>query len=269
MAARAPELLVPTSPAEAVKAFGTGTGVTVLAGGTIVMPELVAGRLSPRKVLLLTRAKMDGVARGKGIVSIGATTPIEALVDGDEPLAIAARHVADLEIRGQATVGGNLCAGPGDESPRGDLQAPLIALGARAVSVGRAGKATQPVEEFVRSGRGRLLLSVEYDDVPRAAGYAVSRRPHSHHYTVLAVAAVETAAGVRVAVTGAGPVGLRAPSVEKALAAGKPAEEAAALVLRDVGKTLRDDALASAWYRGRVLPTITAQALARLEENRR
>ena len=32
--------MIPTTPDEAVAAFGDGDGVTVLAGGTIVMPEL-------------------------------------------------------------------------------------------------------------------------------------------------------------------------------------------------------------------------------------
>ena len=35
-----PELLMPTSPAEATAAFGDGEGVTVMAGGTILLPEL-------------------------------------------------------------------------------------------------------------------------------------------------------------------------------------------------------------------------------------
>ena len=67
-----------------------------------------------------------------------------------------------------------------------------------------------------------------------------------------------------VAVAGAGPIAVRATSVEKAVAAGEPAGIAAHKVLDDVDPP--DDALASAWYRTRVLPTVVARALAALEK---
>ena len=102
-------VVVPTSADEALAAFGDGTDVTVVGGGTIVMPELIAGRLRPKRALLLARAGLDGITRKGGTVTVGAATPVSALEDGDEPLATAARHLADLEVRAQATVGGNLC----------------------------------------------------------------------------------------------------------------------------------------------------------------
>jgi CO/xanthine dehydrogenase FAD-binding subunit len=259
----ASEVLLPTSPAEAAEAFGDGSGVTVIAGGTIVVPEITYGRLKPTRVLMLGRAGLDQIVRANGAVTIGAAVPIDALEGGDEPLASAAAHVGDPEIRGQATVGGNICAGATGQSPRGDLQAPLIVLGARVRSAGAGGERTEPIEEFLPAGGGgRLVLDVSYDDVPRSAGYAAAWRPHAHHYTILAAAAAKTGAEVRVAVTGAGPHGLRCPSVEAALAGGASAAGAAAEVLNDVNP--QDDALASAWYRRRVLPTLVARALAAL-----
>src|SRR6266540_3403476 len=96
------DVLIPSSADEAVAAYGDGADVTVVAGGTIVMPELTAGRLQPKRALLLARAGLDGITRADGKVTIGATTPVSALEDGDEPLASAARHLADLEVRAQA-----------------------------------------------------------------------------------------------------------------------------------------------------------------------
>jgi carbon-monoxide dehydrogenase medium subunit len=256
------EVLLPTSPDEAAQAYGNGDGVTVLGGGTIVMPEITHGRLRPDRVLMLGRSGLDGVTRAGGGVTIGATVTVAALVDADEPLASAARHVADPEIRGQATLGGNLCAAASEEAPRGDLQAPLIVLGARVRSVGAGGERTEPVEEFLASPGGRLVLDVSYEDVARTSGYAAARRPHAHHYTILAAAAVRAGDAVRVAVTGAGPTGVRCPSVEQALATGAAAGAAAAKVLDDVAP--RDDALASGWYRARVLPALVARALSDL-----
>ena len=246
------DVVIPTTPAEAAAAFGEGDGVTVLAGGTIVMPELTYGRLRPTKVLMLGRSGLDRIGREGGTVTIGAGVSVAALEELDEPLASAARHVADGEVRAQATIGGNVCAGPGAETPRGDLQAPLIALGARVRSTGAGGERTEPVEDFLAGGAGgRLVLDISYDEAERKAAYAAAWRPHTHHYSILAVAGTTSGDVLRLAATGAGPHGVRLRSVE----ASGEAEDA----LKDAD--LRDDALASAWYRGNILPKLVARVL--------
>jgi carbon-monoxide dehydrogenase medium subunit len=260
------EVLLPTSPAEAVELFGEGRGVTVVGGGTILTPDITYGRLQPSRVVLLAKAGLDRIARENGVITIGAGVPVSALEGGDEPLASVARHVGDPEIRSQATVGGNLCAGPGSESPRGDLQAPLLALEARVRSAGAGGERVEALEDFLAAGSDRLVLDVSYDDTDRSASHAAVRRPHSHHYTILSVCAVRTGDDLRVAVTGAGPHGLRCRSVEAAVARGAEPGEAAAKVLDDVEPA--DDALASAWYRRRVLPALVTRALAGLSQER-
>jgi len=241
------EVVVPRSPEELLSAFGDGSGVTVIGGGTIVMPDVTAGRLRPAKALLLYGAGLDGVTRANGTVTIGAATPLAALEDGDEPLATAARHVGDLEIRGQATLGGNLCAQSSADAPRGDLQAPLIVLGASVRSGGAGGERTEPVEDFLANGAGRLVLDVSYDDAKRKTSYAAATRPHTHHYTILAVAAAERDGEVRVAATGLGPHAVKL-NPDDPLAGVEP----------------RDDALASAWYRSQILPKLVERALADL-----
>jgi len=259
----AAQVVVPTSREEAIAAFGDGDGVTVMAGGTILMPEINYGRLRPGRVLLLKEAGLTGSSRDGSSLRIAAMTPLADLDAAPEPLATAARSVADHEIRAQATLGGNLCASPGGEHPRGDLQAALIALGARVRSAGKDGERSEPVEDFLGGGgEGRLVLEVELAE-PRRAGHASLHRPHSHSYTILAVCVAETSDGVRVAVTGAGAKGIRARSVEQALAGGASAEDAAAKVLDDAQP--HDDALASAWYRERMLPLLVRRALDNLQ----
>ena len=259
-------VLVPASADEAVAAFGNGTDVTVVSGGTIVMPELTAGRLRPKRALLLGRAGLAGIARANGTVTIGAATPVSELTDSDAPLAQAAQHLGDIEVRSQATVGGNVCAVSSEDTPRGDLQAALLALGATVRSAGKGGERSEPLEDFLAHGSGRLVLDVSYDDVARQAGYAAVWRPHSHHYTILAVCATRTADAVRVGITGAAPRGMRAPSVERASQDGADSAQSAQRVLDDVEHGLRDDALASAWYRTQLLPRLVERALAQLEE---
>ena len=241
------EVLLPASPDEAVAAFGDGAGVTVIAGGTIVMPDLIARRVRPSRALLLTRAGLDEIARADGRVTIGAGTPLSALEDADEPLATAARHVADPEIRGQATLGGNLCSTSSADAPRGDLQAPLIVLGATVRSVGAGGERVEPVEDFLANGSGRLVLDVSYDDAKRKTGYAAATRPHTPHYTILAIAAAKRDGDVRLAATGLGPHAVKLDP-DDPLAGVEP----------------RDDAVASGWYRAQVLPKLVERALADL-----
>jgi CO/xanthine dehydrogenase FAD-binding subunit len=256
-------LVVPASREEAVKEFGDGSGVTVLAGGTILMPEINYGRQRPERVLWLQNAGLAGISHNESGLRIGAMTPVAQLENGPEPLASTARQIADPEVRAQATLGGNLCAPPGGESPRGDLQAALIAIGADVRTVGKGGERTEPIEDFVASGPdGRLVLEVELEE-PTRAGSAAVRRPHSHAFTILAVCAAETSKGIRIGVTGGGAHGMRARSVEQALAGGASTQDAAEKVLDDV--ELRDDALASAWYRRRTLPVLVRRALDNLE----
>jgi CO/xanthine dehydrogenase FAD-binding subunit len=262
---RAPqaEVVVARSRAEAVAFFGDGAGITVIGGGTVVTPLLTHGVIWPGRVLMLRAA---GVDNGLGHIvdgdpmEIGGAVTLAALARvAPAPLAGAAR-IPDYEIRGQATVGGNIMIG-------GDLQAALVVLGARVRSAGAGGERAQPVEDFIAAPWGRLVLALE---VPRpvAGAFLQQRRRHSHTHPVLSVAVARREDGVHVAVGGRAE---RAPavacrSVERALALGAGPREAAAAVLEDVHP--EDDPLASAWYRARALPVLVARALEQLEEAR-
>ena len=258
----APEVLLPSSADEAVSLFGDGADVTVVGGGTIVLPELTYGRLKPSKALLLHHAGLSGISRSGSTVTVGATTSVFDLSGEPAPLGPCAANVADLEIRSQGTLAGNICAGEGPDAPRGDLQGPLLALGATVRSAGEGGITTEPLEEFLPKRRSRLVLDVSFEE-PAAGAFAALGRPHTHDYTALAVSAVRATDGsIRLAATGVGWWGTRLPSAEAA--AGDP-EAAGKAALGDV--TLHDDALASAWYRERTLPVLVRRALAQLEES--
>jgi aerobic carbon-monoxide dehydrogenase medium subunit len=251
----ATEVLRPGSEDEAVEAFGDGTDVLVVGGGTIVVPEMTYRRLRPTRALLLKDAGLGGVSREGGRVTIGAMTPIQALVGLPAPVGPCAANIADLEIRGAATVGGNLCAGGGFEAPRGDLQGALIAVGATVRSSGEGGIAEDALEDFLGKRDERLVLDVSYDE-PAAGAFHALDRPHTHDYTTLAVSGARTGDGtIRLAATGAGSHGVRLPSAESGDA------DAA---LADV--TPHDDALASAWYRTKVLPVLVRRVLDDLKE---
>lgn len=265
MRANDTRVLTPKSASEAIEQFGDGRDVTVFAGGTILMPEISYGRY-PRggRTLLLSRAGLDQIS-GDGTVTIGAMTTLSAVAgSGVEPLASAAADIADLEVRAQATVGGNLCAPPGLEAPRGDLQPALIAAAAKVRSTGAGGERTDAVEDFlgVLERESRLVLAIELER-PRSAAFVSMRRSHAHSYAVMSVACAQTGDSVRVAASGVAPRAVRLEAVERALADGASAGEAAAKATD--GADPPDDALASAWYRGEVLPTLITRALEQLQ----
>ena len=242
-------VLVPASPGEAAILFGDGAGTLVIGGGTIVVPDLAQGRRGAARAIMLHRAGLAGVNRTGDRVTIGAMSPLSALADLPEPLASAVARVADGEVRGQATIGGNICA-EGRDAPRGDLQGALIALAATVRSTGAGGERSEPIEAFLPGRGDRLVLDVSFDE-PAAGGYASLDRPHTHDYTALAVSVASDRSGaVRIGVTGAGPHGL---------------------LLTDPAAVddlpYADDAVASAWYRRRTLPVLIRRAMNQLGES--
>ena len=252
------EVVRPGSPAEAAAAFGSGAGVSILAGGTLLVPDLHFGRAQPERVIMLGGAGLSYVERSGDGVTIGAMTPVAALAGESSPLGPCASSVGDNEIRAQATVGGNLCAPAGF----GDLQGPLLALGATVRSAGAGGERLESLEDFLQNRDGRLLLEVSYTE-PAAGSFAGLGRPHAHHYTVMAVSGVRSTDGtVRLAAVGTGAIGCRLRSAEALAGDAGAAGEAATA---DVDPS--DDPLASGWYRTRTLPALVAQVLTDLEES--
>jgi CO/xanthine dehydrogenase FAD-binding subunit len=252
------DVLVPTTADEAVSLYGDGTGITVFAGGTILLPEIAAGRVKPERALMLHRSGLDELRVDADRVSIGAMVTIAALADApDEVLTNVARHIADGEVRRSATLGGNLAAPAAADAQRGDLGAPLIALGARVRSTGTGGERTEPIEEFLAADRsGRLVLGVEYDRFDRRTGASALRRRHAKSYSIASVVACSRADGaeLRIGVSGVGPVALRCHTVEQSR---KPDD-----VLKDLDPV--DDAVASAAYRRTILPKLVREALDQL-----
>jgi aerobic carbon-monoxide dehydrogenase medium subunit len=253
----AAEALIPTSPEEAAGLFGDGGDVVVFGGGTILLPEIAAGRLREQRAMLLHRSGLDTLDTSGDVIRIGAMTTIAALVENtDDLLTRFAEHLGDREVRATATLGGNLCASPGIGAQRGDLGAPLIALDARVRTAGKGGERTEPVEDFLAGDRrARLVLGVEYDRPSGTSAAEIMRRRHAHSFAVANVAVAESGGELRIGISGVGPVAVRARSVEQSRDAGD--------VLKDVEPV--SDALASAEYRKKMLPLLLQRALDRLD----
>jgi CO/xanthine dehydrogenase FAD-binding subunit len=264
----APTVEVPDSVPDVVGALA-GAGSVVLAGGTAVMPVVNTSAHDIAALVSLRRAGLSRIEVAGGRAVVGAATTLAA-VGRDERLAVlrpVIESIASPTIRNLATVGGNLFV----HQPYGDLAVALLALDAEVEVAGAGGDATRPVAEVLRDGVGaREVVTAVVFDVPDPAAwrYTKAMRRRQNSASIVTVAAVldldgDAVRSARIALGGAGARPVRATAAEQALAGGpldrERAHAAGRAALADAEPF--DDAYASAWYRGRVLPVHLRRAL--------
>jgi CO/xanthine dehydrogenase FAD-binding subunit len=268
----------PASVDEAVDLLGEhGPELLVIAGGTVAMPLINEGISLPAKVMGLRQAGLNRIERSGDRLLIGATATLTALTaQPDVPLlAEAARQTASWAIRNMGTVGGNLFTPP----PGGDVATALLALDAQVEVAGPAGTRILPVAEF---WTGFMTTALAPDEL--AVRVIVPVRPGRHAFvkfgrkagstpavvTVAIRAAMDgdTASDVRVALGAVGPHPLRSAAAEAALEGRQltPETMAAAAVAAAGDTEPFSDAVASAWYRRRMVGVMVLRALERLPQ---
>ena len=250
-----------------------GGNVTILAGGTDLMPQTQAGRTQFHPVLMNLRRipELGALEKAGDVVRIGALVTITQLMRSAlvrERLGVlwqACDHFASDQIRNAATLGGNVC----NASPAGDTLVPLLVLDARIVLARKPnGTAVQsraiPAAEFF-TGPGKtkrapfeLVTAIEIPLPPEgfhAGFYKLGTRPGLDISGVSigfgAVREANRLRGVRVAFGAVAPTPIRARRTEAALegktlnaATIEAAVEAAAEEVHPIS-----DVRASAWYR--------------------
>lgn len=211
-------------PGSAEEAAAELRDAVVMAGGTTVMPAVLAGAVDATRVVGLARAGLSGV----GPSGIGAMTPLSAL---DGALAAPARAVGGPALRNMATIGGNLVVG-------GDVAVALLALDAEVHLSSR----TLPVADFWSSFEpgSELVLSVSFEEADLVFLRCARRAANSPAVVTVAVS------GGRVALGGVAPHPVLVPA--------DPAAAAAAI-------DPPTDAIASAWYRRRMTELYVRRAL--------
>jgi CO/xanthine dehydrogenase FAD-binding subunit len=157
---------------------GAAGQARVLAGGTDVLIQLRSGRIAPQLLVdVKTIPEMKTIAADPGGYRIGAAVTCMELIENaafarDWPGIIdGVKLIGSVQVRGRATMGGNLC----NASPAADSVPALIAAGALVHIAGPLGRREAPVEDFVLGpgrtslGNGELVASIQ---LPR-------RAPHS------------------------------------------------------------------------------------------
>lgn len=138
-----------------------GDGARVLAGGTDLIVQMRAGRARPEAIVDLKRIPvLSGIRAEVAGFFIGAATPCvelrrnAALAAAWPGVVEAASLIGSVQVRGRASMGGNLCNG----SPAADSVPALIAADARALVAGPAGKREVAVAD-IPAGPGKTTLA--------------------------------------------------------------------------------------------------------------
>ncbi len=270
----------PTSLAEAIELLERhGSELLVIAGGTVAMPLVNDGISLPERVMSLRAAGLDGIHRTDGVIRIGATTTLSALLEqpGVPLLRTAAMHTASWAIRNLGTVGGNLFTPP----PGGDVAVALLALDARVRLAGPRGEREVRLADFHTGFLGTVLapdeLVVELV-VPVAreesAFVPLGRKQANTPAVVTVATTIAEDRGVvrsaRVALGAVGPHPLRARAAEAALD-GHELDEASIAAAAEAATAEAepfDDGIASAWYRRRMVGVVVRRALEQIAAQR-
>lgn len=140
---------------------GASGQARVLAGGTDLLIQMRGGRVEPELVVDIKNIpEMTSIVAENGVYRFGAAVPCMVLVENKAfakawpGVADGANLIGSIQVRGRATVGGNLC----NASPAADTVPAMIAAGASAVVVGPKGRREVPIEQ-IATGPGKTSLA--------------------------------------------------------------------------------------------------------------
>lgn len=268
----------PENKEEALQVLAGVRGVRIIAGGTELLPRIRSGVEKIGVLMDITRAGLNYVEAGNGLVRIGAATPLSVLEESGQikrlfpALAQAASEVGGMQTRNLATLGGNICTGV----PSADMAPPLMAYSARARICSLAGERLVPLDQFflaprrTAAGQGEMVTEVELEIPSGARGsafYKIGRRRAMRLSVASAAACLEVREGVlknvRLAMGAVGPVPVRLIRTEAFLEnremSGGALDTAAGIMRGEISP--RDSVRASAEYRREIAAVLLRRTL--------
>lgn len=152
----------PATAAEAAALLAGAPGkARVLAGGTDLLVQMKSGMVEPELIVdIKAIAETQEIAAEAGGFRVGAAVPVMAMAAHDGVSAAwpgvveAAMLIGSTQVKGRATVAGNLC----NASPAADSVPAMVAAGAVARIAGPSGTRELPVAELP-AGPGRTQLA--------------------------------------------------------------------------------------------------------------
>jgi carbon-monoxide dehydrogenase medium subunit len=251
----------PASTAAAAAAF-QGEARYLAGGQSLVQAMKLRLSSSERLVDLGGIAELKGIAVETGQVTVGAMTTHASVANSPEvqralpALAELAGGIGDPMVRNMGTLGGSIA----NADPAADYPAAVLALGATVITDQRriAGDNFFTGVYDTALKPGELITAVSFP-VPAKAAYIKYKQPASR-FALVGVFVAQTAAGVRVAVTGAAGSVFRCQPLEDALARSFTPEAAKAVKVSADG--LNADLHASAAYRAAMISVMASRAVA-------
>jgi len=233
-----------------------------MSGGMTLIPTLKQRLARPSDVVDLGGIKeLAGIkVEGNNVVIGGMTRHYDVATSADvkkmiPALADLAGHIGDPAVRNRGTIGGSVA----NSDPAADYPAAVLALGATITT--NTGK--HEADKFFKGlfetalTDGELITSISFPK-PEKAAYVKFPNPASR-YAMVGVFVAKTAAGVRVAVTGAGACAFRVKAMEDAL--NKNFSSAAIKDIKVPADGLNSDIHASAEYRAHLVNVMARRAV--------
>ena len=253
----------PTSLADAAAGLAANEEAKLVAGGMTLIPTMKQRLAAPSDLIDLGGiGELQGILvdRGSGVV-VKAMTPHAAVAGSKEvqaeipALAHLAGHIGDPQVRNRGTIGGSIA----NNDPAADYPAAVLGLGATVKTNRREIAADDFFTGMFETALepGEIVTAVRFPK-PERAGYAKFPNPASR-YPIVGVFVAKTAAGVRVAVTGAGPCVFRSKELEQALTASFTPEAVDGVSIP--ADDLNSDIHASADYRAHLVKVMAKRAV--------
>ena len=236
-----------------------------LAGGMTLIPTLKARLAQPSHLVDLGGlTELRGIEQKGSALVIGAGTRHNDVMRSEvvrkaiPALAELAGRIGDPAVRNLGTLGGSVA----NNDPAADYPAAVLGLGATIVTDRREIAADDYFQGMFATAleSDELVLRISCP-VPRRAAYEKFAHPASG-YAMTGVFVAETADGVRVAVTGAGPGVFRWKEAEAALTKQMSADAVAGLRMKP--DDLNEDIHGSREYRANLVNVLTKRAAARV-----
>ena len=236
-----------------------------LAGGMTLIPTLKARLAQPSHLVdISSLEELRGIEVQGSTLTIGAGTRHDDVSRSDQvksaipALADLASRIGDPAVRNLGTIGGSVA----NNDPAADYPAAVLALNAKVITDRREIAADDYFQGLFTTALepGELIVKIAFP-IPKRAAYEKFPHPASG-YAMTGAFVAETASGVRVAVTGAGPGVFRWTEAENALAKKFAADSVAGL--RAKSDDLNEDIHATREYRANLVNVMTKRAVARI-----
>jgi carbon-monoxide dehydrogenase medium subunit len=252
----------PASAADAGKL--AASGAKILAGGQTLLASMKLRLANPPSLADLGGiAELSGICREGNALVIGAMTRHAAVAASAEvqaaipALADLAAHIGDKQVRAMGTLGGSVA----NNDPAACYPSAVLALGATVITTQRKIVADDFFTGMFATAlnEDEVITSISFP-IPQRAAYMKFKQPASR-FAMVGVFVAQSAAGVRVAITGAGNGVFRHAGLEAALARSFTPEAAAAVKID--ATDLNADIHASAAYRANLVSVQTQRAVAK------